>query len=53
MLDLMKRNSVDLLVDRLWQKGYFTISRRFGSYLPEPQRMGGFDVDIVARYKKD
>jgi hypothetical protein len=53
MLDLMKRNSVDLLVDQFWKNGYLTISRKFGIYLPEPQRMGGFDVDIIARYKKD
>ena len=53
MLDLMKRQSVDLLIDQFWKNGYLTISRKFGRYLPEPQRMGGFDVDIVARYKKD
>jgi hypothetical protein len=53
MLDLMKRQSVDLLIDQFWKNGYLTISRKFGTYLPEPQRMGGFDVDIVARYKKD
>jgi hypothetical protein len=53
MSELMKRNSVDLLVDQFWKNGYLTISRKFGIYLPEPQRMGGFDVDIVARYKKD
>ena len=49
----MKRQSVDLLIDQFWKNGYLTISRKFGTYLPEPQRMGGFDVDIVARYKKD
>ena len=53
MLDLMKRQSIDLLIDQFWKNGYLTISRKFGTYLPEPQRMGGFDVDIVARYKKD
>jgi hypothetical protein len=53
MLDLVKRQSVDLLIDQFWKNGYLTISRKFGTYLPEPQRMGGFDVDIVARYKKD
>jgi hypothetical protein len=53
MLDLMKRTSVDLLVDQFWKNGYLTISRKFGTYLPEPHRMGGYDVDIVARYKKD
>jgi hypothetical protein len=53
MLDLMKRQSVDLLIDQFWKNGYLTISRKFGTYLPEPQRMGGFDVDVIARYKKD
>lgn len=53
MLDLMKRQSVDLLISQFWKNGYLTISRKFGTYLPEPQRMGGFDIDIVARYKKD
>jgi hypothetical protein len=53
MLDLMKRQSVDLLIDQFWKNGYFTISRKFGTYLPEPKRMGGFEVDIIARYKKD
>jgi hypothetical protein len=53
MLDLMKRQSVDLLIDQFWKNGYLTISRKYGTYLPEPRRMGGFDVDIVARYKKD
>ena len=53
MLDLMKRQSVDLLIDQFWKNGYLTISRKYGTYLPEPQRMGGFEVDIVARYKKD
>jgi hypothetical protein len=53
MLDLTKRRSVDLLIDQFWKNGYLTISRKFGTYLPEPRKMGGFDVDIVARYKKD
>ena len=53
MLDLMKRQSVDLLIDQFWKNGYLTISRKFGTYLPEPKRMGGFEVDIIARYKKD
>jgi hypothetical protein len=53
MLDLMKRQSVDLLISQFWKNGYLTISRRYGTYLPEPQRMGGFEIDIVARYKKD
>jgi hypothetical protein len=53
MLDLMKRQSVDLLISQFWKYGYLTISRKFGTYLPEPRQMGGFDVDVVARYKQD
>jgi hypothetical protein len=53
MLDLRKRQSVDLLIDQFWKNGYLTISRKFGTYLPEPQRLGGFEVDIIARYKND
>jgi len=53
MSDIVKRHSVDLLIDQFWKNGYLTISRKFGTYLPEPQRMGGFEVDIIARYKKD
>jgi len=47
------RKYVDLLVEHFWKKGYFTISRKFGTYLPEPAKVGEFDVDIVARYKKN
>jgi hypothetical protein len=53
MSDIVKRRSVDLLIDQFWKNGYLTISRKFGTYLPEPKRMGGFEVDIVARYKKE
>ena len=47
------RENVDQLVEQFWKKGYLTVSRRFGTYLPEPSKVGSFDVDIIARYKKD
>ena len=47
------RKNVDLLIEQFWKRGYFTISRKYGTYLPEPAKVGGFDVDIIARYKKD
>ena len=53
MSDVVKRRSIDLLIDQFWKNGYLTISRKFGTYLPEPKRLGGFEVDIIARYKKD
>ncbi|MGE5858922.1 MAG: hypothetical protein ACM34J_00105 [Ignavibacteria bacterium] len=48
---MMKRKSVDLLVEQFWKNGYLTIRRKFGTYLPEPAKVGNFDVDIIARYK--
>lgn len=53
MQSIDKRRSVDLLVEQFWKNGYFTLSRKYGTYLPEPKRMGEFDIDIIARYKKD
>ena len=47
------RRNVDQLVEQFWKRGYFTVSRKFGTYLPEPSKVGNFDVDIIARYKKD
>ena len=48
-----ERKNVDQLVQQFWKKWYFTEIRKFGTYLPEPSKVGNFDVDIIARYKKD
>ena len=53
MLDLNKRKSVDLLIEQFWKLGYLTLSRKYGTYLPEPSKIGGFDVDIIARQRKN
>ncbi len=53
MLDLMKRTTVDLLVEQFWRHGYLTVSRKFGTYLPEPAKVGEFDVDIVAKHNNN
>lgn len=46
-----RRRDVDLLIEEFWKKGYLTLSRKFGTYLPEPSAIGGFDVDVVAKQK--
>lgn len=46
-----KRKEIDLLVEQFWKRGYLTLSRKFGTYLPEPSAIGGFEVDIIARQK--
>ncbi len=53
MLELVKRRTVDLLVEQFWKHGYLTVSRKFGTYLPEPSKVGSFDVDIVAKQKNN
>lgn len=47
------RKNIDLLLEKFWRRGYMTVSRRYGTYLPEPDKVGMFDVDIIARYKDD
>jgi len=52
MLNTSERYIVDSLVAQFWKRGYLTLSRRFGTYLPEPERVGEFIVDVVARQRK-
>jgi hypothetical protein len=44
-----RRKDVDLLVEEFWRKGYLTVFRKFGTYLPEPSNIGGFEVDVIAK----
>lgn len=46
-----RRKDIDLLVEQFWKRGYLTLSRKFGTYLPEPSSIGGFEVDIIARQR--
>jgi hypothetical protein len=46
-----RRRDVDLLIEEFWKKGYLTLSRKFGTYLPEPSNIGGFEVDAIAKQK--
>jgi len=47
------RKKVDLLINHFWKKGYLTVSRKYGTYLPEPGMVGRFNVDIIARLKNE
>ncbi len=46
-----RRRDVDLLIEEFWKKGYLTLFRKFGTYLPEPSNIGGFEVDVIAKMK--
>ncbi len=52
-MNTMKRKNIDYLIEQFWKNGYLTVSRKFGTYLPEPEKIGGFEVDIIARQGKD
>ncbi len=54
MFRAMPKNqqNVDNLVKHFWKSGYITLSRRFGTYLPEPRRVGDYDVEAIGKYKK-
>ncbi len=52
-MNSMKRKNIDYLIEQFWKNGYLTVRRKFGTYLPEPEKIGGFDVDIIARQGKD
>ncbi|AFH48207.1 Hypothetical protein IALB_0495 [Ignavibacterium album JCM 16511] len=46
-----KRKDVDSLIEQFWKRGYLTVSRKYGTYLPEPDKVGIYDVDVIARFK--
>ncbi len=50
-MNISEREIIDLLVNEFWRLGYFTLSRRMGTYLPEPATIGKFKVDVVGRQK--
>jgi hypothetical protein len=51
MKDLLRRQNIDILIEQFWRNGYLTLSRKFGTFLPEPSSVGGFEVDAIARQK--
>ncbi len=48
-----KRDITDKLYFKLRSSGYSTIGRRFGTYLPDPPDIGEFQIDILAKQKKE
>ncbi len=52
MVRITHQDRVEKLIDHFRQRGYLTLSRRFGKYLPEPDRVGNYEVDAIGKYKK-
>lgn len=52
MMNISERKAIDLLVNEFWRLGFFTLSRRLGTYLPEPENIGRFKVDVIGRQRE-
>lgn len=48
----IKRETVDNLVKHFWKYGFMTVSRKFGTYLPDPKPVGKYDVEAIGKYKR-
>jgi hypothetical protein len=51
-MNTSEKKAIDLLVNEFWRLGYFTVSRRLGTYLPEPSNIGRFSVDVIGRLRE-
>lgn len=49
MANINNRKLVDAVIDQFWKLGYLTVSRKYGTYLPEPPKVGQYEVDAIAR----
>lgn len=53
MKSLKKQRAIDLLINHFWQNGYITVKRRFGTYLSEPPKIGDYEIDVLAKQRKN
>jgi len=44
-----RKKNIDLLVSHLWKLGYTIVKRKLGTYLSEPPKVNGYEIDIVAK----
>ena len=51
-MNISERKAIDLLVNEFWRLGYFTLSRKLGTYLPEPSNIGRYSVDVIGRQRE-
>ena len=53
MQRISHREKVDSLISQFWKEGYLTVSRKHGSFLPAPERVGSYEIDALGKYKKN
>lgn len=49
----IQHKNIDSLVSQLWAHGFTPVSRKYGTYLPDPPRIGTYEIDVVAKNNKD
>ena len=49
---ITEKERVDSLIEHFWENGYITLSRKHGKYLPNPSKIGEFEVDAVGKLNK-
>ncbi|MBE2280570.1 MAG: hypothetical protein IAE91_09275 [Ignavibacteriaceae bacterium] len=48
-----KKAWIDELIIKCWSDGFSAINRKHGKYLPEPPKIGDYDIDFLAKMNKD
>lgn len=52
MVHLTEKDRVDSLIEHFWKNGCLTLSRKHSKYLPNPSKIGEFEVDAVGKLNK-
>ena len=52
MAAITNQERVDALIKSFWKNGYLTLSRRYGTFLPNPKPIGSYEVDAVGKQRK-
>jgi len=48
----VRRESVDGLIKNFWKYGFLTVSRKYGTYLPEPSPVGNYDIEAIGKNRR-
>jgi len=43
--------SVDTIIQSFWKNGYLTLSRKYGTYLPNPPLVGDYEIDAIGKQR--
>ena len=52
MVHVTEKDRVDSLIEHFWKNGFLTLSRKHSKYLPNPSKIGEFEIDAVGKYNK-